>query len=179
MFRTRYTHNNSQRSYIRTRYSAFNTPSTLNFINSNLSENDHRIDIPINTPLNMDIYNEDEEMTPAIGTESEEATEVNIDDNEDYIDDYEIDEDDIELESEYERMMTEFNESDEDKDDREETTEEEDSEEEIIIDQPLNINQMPHSFGEFAPYFNNITELLFFCWMQKYRICKLDSFKIL
>ena len=94
-------------------------------------------------------------------------------------DDIEGNEDDIELESEYERTMMEFNESDEDKDDREETTEEEDSEEEIIIDHSLNIDQMPHSFGEFAPYFKNITESLFFCWMQKHRICKLDSFKTL
>ena len=110
-------------------------------------------------------------------SENEEIREDDIETNED--DTIETSEDDIELESEYERTMMEFNESDEDKDDREETTEEEDSEEEVIIDQPLNIDQMPHSFGEFAPYFKNITESLFFCWMQKHRICKLDSFKTL
>ena len=109
--------------------------------------------------------------------ENEEMREDDIEANED--DTIEASEDDIELESEYERTMTEFNESDENKDDREETSEDEDSEEEVIIDQPLNIDQMPHSFGEFAPYFKNITELLFFCWMQKHRICKLDSSKTL
>ena len=122
--------------------------------------------------------NEDEEMRD----DDIEANEDDIEAREDEEmreDNIEGNEDDIELESEYERTMMEFNESDEDKDDREETTEEEDSEEEIIIDQPLNINQIPHSFGEFALYFNNITKSLFFCWMQKHRICKLDSFKTL
>ena len=120
--------------------------------------------------------NEDEEMRDIEANEDDiEASE----DEEMRDDDIEENEDDIELESEYERTMTEFNESDEDKDDREETTEEEDLEEEIIIDHSLNIDQMPHSFGEFAPYFKNITESLFFCWMQKHRICKLYSFKIL
>ena len=123
--------------------------------------------------------NEDEEMRD----DDIEANEDDIEAREDEEmreDDIEGNEDDIELESEYERTITEFNESDEDKDNREETTEEEDSEEEVIIDQPLNIiDQMPHSFSEFAQYFKNITESLFFCWMQKHRICKLDSFKTL
>ena len=124
----------------------------------------------------MDIYDEDEEMR---GEENEETGEKENEgireyENEASEDENEVSEDDIELESVYERLMTEFNESDEDKDDREETSEEEDSEEEVIIDQPLNSDQMPHSFGEFAPYFKNITESLFFCWMQKHRICMLD-----
>ena len=114
--------------------------------------------------------NEDEEMG---------EDDIEVEDEEIEEDEIEAAEDDIELESEYERTMTEFNESDENKDDREETNEGEDSIEEVIIDQPLNIDQMPHSFGEFAPYFKNITESLFFCWMQKHRICKLDSFKTL
>jgi len=123
--------------------------------------------------------NEDEEMRD----DDIEANEDDIEAREDEEmreDDIEGNEDDIELESEYERTITEFNKSDEDKDNREETTEEEDSEEEVIIDQPLNIiDQMPHSFSEFTSYFKNITESLFFCWMQKHRICKLDSFKTL
>lgn len=44
----------------------------------------------------IDIYDEDEEMTPTINTESAESEEVS--------------EDDIAFESEYERMMEEFNE---------------------------------------------------------------------
>ena len=97
-------------------------------------------------------------------------------------------EDDIKLESEYERMMMEFNESEKNEGDREddenerddddgEETSKEASDEEEIINQLLNNEQMPcfTQIGEFAPYFNNITESLFFCWMQKHRICKLDS----
>ena len=122
--------------------------------------------------------NEDKEMRKDDIKANEDDIEASEDD-EMREDDIEGNEDDIEFESEYERTMTEFNESDEDKDDREETTEEEDSEEEIIIDHSLNIDQIPHSFGEFAPYFKNITESLFFCWMQKHRICKLDSYKTL
>ena len=150
MFRTRYASGNSRHNYIRQRYNTFNISSTGN-------------------EKNLIGHNEDEEMTPAIDTESEEATEVNMNDNKDNIDD-------IELESEYERMMTELNESDEDnnregEDDREKTSEH-DSDEEVVIDQPLNNEQMPRFSGDFAPYFKNITESLFFCWMEKHHICK-------
>lgn len=41
-----------------------------------------------------------------------------------------------------------------------------------IIDKSLNSEQMPPISGEFAPYFNNITEALMFCWIQKHNICK-------
>ena len=41
-----------------------------------------------------------------------------------------------------------------------------------IIDQPLSNEEMPHINGEFAPYFENITEALMFCWIQKHNICK-------
>jgi hypothetical protein len=50
----------------------------------------------------MVTYDEDEEMIPTIGIENEE-----------------VNEDGIESESEYERMMMEFNESNEDEGDRE------------------------------------------------------------
>ncbi|CAB5355719.1 unnamed protein product [Rhizophagus irregularis] len=140
MFQSRYVSNISQRSYIRQRYSAFNIASTLNRTNDNTAtdSNDHDI---------IDIYDEDEEMTPTIDTESAESEEVS--------------EDDIAFKSD--RGGNE-NESDE------ETSEEASDEE--IIDQPLNNEQLPHftQSNEFNPYFNNITESLFFCWMQKHRI---------
>ena len=131
----------------------------------------------------MDIYDGDEEMRQDENEEiredeneeSEDKNEMSEDENEISEDENEISEDENEV-SEYERMTTEFNENDEDKDDREETSEEEDSEE-VIVDQPFNSDQMSHSFGEFAPYFKNITESLFFCWMQKHRICKLNFFE--
>ncbi|GBC42881.2 hypothetical protein GLOIN_2v1774533 [Rhizophagus irregularis DAOM 181602=DAOM 197198] len=165
MFRSYYVSNISQRSYIRQRYSAFNIASTLNRTNDNIAtdSNDHDI---------IDIYDEDEEMTPTIDTKSAESEKVS--------------EDDIAFESEYERMMEEFNEGDEYEGDRggnenesDEETSEEASDEEII-DQPLNNEQLPHftQSNEFNPYFNNITESLFFCWMQKHRICKLYHFKL-
>lgn len=131
--------------------------------NTATDSNDHDI---------IDIYDENEEMMPTIDTESAESEEVS--------------EDNIAFESEYERMMEEFNEGDEYEGDRggnenesDEETSEEASDEEII-DQPLNNEQLPHftQSNEFNPYFNNITESLFFCWMQKHRICKLYHFKL-
>src|SRR5438034_4659537 len=127
------------------------------------------------------IMDEDEEMTPTIDIENEKINEDDIE----LESESEVSEDDIELESEYERMMMEFNDSEENEGDRDNYENERDdddgeetsSDEEEIIDQPLNNEQMSRftQFGEFAPYFNNITESLFFCWMQKHRICKLDS----
>ncbi|SRR6266496_6154560 len=124
-----------------------------------------------NDRIEMNIYAEDEEMTPAIDIENEEVE----DDIEFDIENEETSEDEIEFyindeTSEYERMMMEFDGSNED-DDREEISNEE-SDEEMIIDKPFSNEQMPQTFGEFAPYFKNITESLMFCWMQKHRICK-------
>jgi hypothetical protein len=54
-----------------------------------------------------------------------------------------------------------------------------------IVDKALNSEQMPHTDGEFAPYFKNVTEALMFCWIQKHNICKeifndfLPSFSLL
>ncbi|CAG8776888.1 5353_t:CDS:2, partial [Rhizophagus irregularis] len=113
--------------------------------NTATDSNDHDI---------IDIYDENEEMMPTIDTESAESEEVS--------------EDNIAFESEYERMMEEFNEGDEYEGDRggnenesDEETSEEASDEEII-DQPLNNEQLPHftQSNEFNPYFNNITESL-------------------
>ncbi|PKB98958.1 hypothetical protein RhiirA5_383543 [Rhizophagus irregularis] len=39
-----------------------------------------------------------------------------------------------------------------------------------IVDKALNSEQMPHTDGEFAPYFKNVTEALMFCWIQKHNI---------
>jgi len=141
----------------------------------------------------IDIYNEDEEMTPVIDKGNEERNDINMETEEVSEDDIELDidsdevsEDDIELESEYDRMMTEFNERDEYQDDREEmdgddegtygddeegTESEEDLDEEVIVDKPLSGEQLPQFFNEFAPYFKNITESLFFCWTEKHHIC--------
>jgi hypothetical protein len=41
-----------------------------------------------------------------------------------------------------------------------------------IVDKALSSEQMPHTDGEFAPYFKNVTEALMFCWIQKHSICK-------
>ena len=105
---------------------------------------------------NEDIYDEDKEM--AFDAENEEVSEDDIES--DTNDEFDINNE----EGEYERMMMEFNESDDDDDDDDgEKTSEVDLDGEVIVDQPLNSEQMPHSFGEFAPYFKNITESLLFC----------------
>lgn len=86
----------------------------------------------------MDIYNKDEEMTPTVDIENYD----------------EVSEDDIAFENNYERMMEEFNESNEYEgnrggDDNESDVDDEESSEETsdkdkIIDQLLNNEQMPH-----------------------------------
>jgi hypothetical protein len=103
----------------------------------------------------MSDYNEGGEMTPTINLENEQVNGVNMD----YV------------ESDYESVMTESDESDED-DNVKGEEDNEDSDEEVVIDQPLNNEQMPCFSGDFAPYFKNITESLFFCWMEKHHICK-------
>jgi hypothetical protein len=44
-----------------------------------------------------------------------------------------------------------------------------------IVDKALNSEQIPSMSGEFAPYFENITGALLFCWVQKHNICKSKS----
>ena len=111
------------------------------------------------------IYAKNEEMTPAIDLENEEIGEdenEDIGDNENEMseDENEVSEDYIlELEGESDKMMMEFDESDEDGDDNDYR----ESDEEVIIDKSFSNEQMPQTFGEFAPYFKNITESLFFC----------------
>jgi len=140
-----------------------------------LKGNNNIADAKNNSRTEMDIYNENEEMITTNEMEVEDAMELDIESEE-------ASEDEIEFytnneTSEYERMIMEFDESnEEDGSDKEETSEEE-SDEEVIIDKPLSNEQMPRTSGEFAPYFKNITESLFFCWMQKHHICKLDLFK--
>ncbi|RIA81043.1 hypothetical protein C1645_837626 [Glomus cerebriforme] len=107
---------------------------------------------------NEDIYDEDEEM--AFDAENEEVSEDDI--KSDTNNEFDINNE----EDEYKRMIIEFNESDDDDDNDDndgEETSKVDSDGEVIIDQPLNNEQMLHSFGEFAPYFKNITESLLFC----------------
>ncbi|CAG8670731.1 83_t:CDS:2 [Cetraspora pellucida] len=40
-----------------------------------------------------------------------------------------------------------------------------------IVDKSLSRKQMLSISGEFTPYFNNITETLMFCWVEKHNIC--------
>lgn len=41
-----------------------------------------------------------------------------------------------------------------------------------IVDEALDPSILPHEFSDFLPYFNNATEALLFCWIQKHNICK-------
>ena len=125
------------------------------------------------------IYAENKEMTPAIDLENEEIGEdenedIGDDENEMSEDENEVSEDYIlELEGESDKMMMEFDESDEDGDDNDYR----ESDKEVIIDKSFSNKQMPRTFSKFAPYFKNITKSLFFCWMEKHRICKLNPFE--
>ena len=107
------------------------------------------------------IYNENEEMTPAIEMEVEDDMELDVENEKASEDEEELYINDEA--SEYERMMTEFDESDEENSSDKEEISEEELDEGVIIDKPLSNEQMPRTSGKFAPYFKNITESLFFC----------------
>jgi len=124
------------------------------------------------TQTNMNIYNEDEKMIifNIENEESEDDVEFDINNNNESSEDHdtEFDINDYERANhDYERIM-EFNKSDEEDDNNKEETSEEKSDKEVIINKPLSNEQIPQTFGEFASYFKNITESLFFCWMQKH-----------
>jgi len=171
MFRNRYTSLNNQPNYIRQCYNPFNITSQSSLISNerNLG-NDNNITVTRNDDrTNIDIYNKDEEMM-AFDIENEEIEDsiefdINNDDesSEDEVEFNINEESDYERVNNYERMMMEFNESDEEDNSDGEETSKANLDEDIIVDQPFSKEQMPHSFGEFAPYFKNITESLFFC----------------
>lgn len=43
---------------------------------------------------------------------------------------------------------------------------------ERIVDEAMDTSELPNGTSEFLPYFNNATEFLLFCWIQKHNICK-------
>ena len=124
--------------------------------------------------IKTNIYVENEEVTPVIDIENEGEDDIELE-----VENEVASEDEVEFyinddASEYERMMMDFDESDEEGGN---DNSDEEADEEVIIDKPFSNEQMPQIFGEFAPYFKNITESLFFCWMEKHHISKLDSFE--
>ena len=63
--------------------------------------------------------------------------------------------------------------SDAESSDLEETEQARIGPEQFIIESETNFQ--PHS-GEYGPYFQNFTEMMFFTWINKHMICKLDLF---
>ena len=203
MFQNRYAASNNQRNFIRQRYSVFNVSSQVPLIERNFEMDGkyHQFIIILymiiylfsaicyfledtgivnDFQVEMDDCN-GEEMTAFDIKSKETEDDMEFDINYESSDEVEFDI------NEHERMIIEFNESEEDGEDHgsneeetsEEETNEEESDEEIIVDRPFNNEQMPQIFGEFAPYFKNITELLFFFWTEKHHICMSDSFETL
>jgi hypothetical protein len=43
---------------------------------------------------------------------------------------------------------------------------------EQIVNEAMDSSKLPNGSSEFLPYFNNMTEFLLFCWIQKHNICK-------
>lgn len=182
MFRNHFVSFNTQHNSIRNRY---NTPLIRS--NNNTLLNERNINIP--TLINdNDIMND---MTAGAATTINSNENVDEETSEEELDEYERSESDeyetnegelfLDEMSEWERnIINEENEGESNIDDEEsdgnETSEEEDLDEEIIVDKPLDSEQMPRTVGDFAPYFNNITETLLFCWIQKHNICMFVSF---
>ncbi|CAG8749483.1 20966_t:CDS:2, partial [Rhizophagus irregularis] len=118
--------------------------------------------------IQMDIYN-DEKINEKLSKKNSEVTsEENSETTSD--DEDEVTSEDLETASDDEDETT----SEEDPDENE-VTNEEDFDDEINVDKSFSTEQMPRNFGDFAPYFSNITEVLFFCWMQKHNILTYHS----
>ena len=132
---------------------------SFNDIATTVNDNQTEMDICNEEKTSIfDMRNEETELNEDIGFKSsdESSDEMEFDINE-----YVTDEEDN---------------SDTNEEDDSDTNEEE-LDEEIIVDRPFDNDQMPQIFGKFAPYFKNITELLFFFWVEKHHICKLDFLK--
>ena len=162
MMRQRYTHTKSVRQgqyQIRNRFS-HKTRATS---------------VSSNTPSNQ---------VPFIGNDMD-IHEYNDHDNLEFEDYNDNDEDNKESEygeDNYENDKESEYEKDNDYDDDENEYEEENNDDDIndpIVDAPLDCNQMPNINGTFAPYFENATSALLFCWMQKHNICKLINIIII
>ncbi len=115
----------------------------------------------------------------------EDEMEYDSRDDDDNIDEDEMeydsrDDDDNVDEDEMEDMVENddnFGEEDYDKSDDDEVDADE-SLEDPIIDASIGYSQMSNINGNFAPYFENTTSALLFCWTQKHNICKLESLKL-
>ncbi|GBC54015.2 hypothetical protein GLOIN_2v1775383 [Rhizophagus irregularis DAOM 181602=DAOM 197198] len=127
-----------QRSYVRQRYNTFNIISQVPSVTNKrtfITDEDVMATTRNDGSIKMDIYDdEDEEMTTTIDIENEEISEDK-------------------LESEYERIMMEFNENDENENERGGDSDEEviidQPDEEVIVDQPLSSEQLSYSSGDY------------------------------
>ena len=199
--RQRYTHTKSVRQgqyQIRNRFShktratsvSSNTPSNqVPFIGNDMDiheYNDH-------DNLEFEDYNDNDEDNKESeygedNYENDKESEYGEDNYEndkesDYEEDnYENDKESDYAEDNYENDKESEYEKDNDYDDDENEYEEENNDDDIndpIVDAPLDCNQMPNINGTFAPYFENATSALLFCWMQKHNICKLINIIII
>jgi hypothetical protein len=107
--------------------------------------------------------NEDESKDESDDEEERDGEEGDEEEDDDYEDEEESDD----------------NKSDDD-DERDEEDDDDDDEgdQDPIIDAPMNRDQMSNindTNERFAPYFENTTSALLFCWMQKHNICKLKN----
>jgi hypothetical protein len=130
---------------------------------------------------NEDEYNDENEDNDYDNGEEDNNDENNNYENED---DHYYDNDDYYYDEESDNY---YNDEDDDRNDhndrnvdRDENNESNDDEclEDPIVDAPMDRDQMPNTNGNFAPYFENTTCALLFCWMQKHNICKLNKYNI-
>ncbi|POG53962.1 hypothetical protein GLOIN_2v1489456 [Rhizophagus irregularis DAOM 181602=DAOM 197198] len=154
MFRNRYISFNKQRNYIRQSY-VFNASSQFSTKEryTEVDGDDNMSTTSNNGFIQMDIYN-DEKINEKLSKKNSEVTsEENSETTSD--DEDEVTSEDLETASDDEDETT----SEEDPDENE-VTNEEDFDDEINVDKSFSTEKMPRNFGDFAPYFSNITEFL-------------------
>ena len=97
----------------------------------------------------------------------------NDDDDDDDDDEDDEDENGYDDREENENDYNDYNDDEEGDEDDEDDEDDNGYTDDPIVDAPLDCNQMPNVNGNFAPYFENATSALLFCWIQKHNICKL------
>ncbi|CAB4478416.1 unnamed protein product [Rhizophagus irregularis] len=108
-------------------------------------------------------------------------SEENDDNYGEEVDNYDEEADDNHIEEENDNYGEEDDYNDEnvyyddDDDDGDNIIDDNDNYEEKIVDSSIDSDHMLNINGSFAPYFENLTSALLFCWVQKYNICKFIS----
>jgi len=137
--------------------------------NKNDENDENEVDGDDNKEEDDDYENEADGNDDDEGDDDENDEELVFDNENEYENENEDENEDNDDYNNYDN-----NEGDEEDDDEGEDEEVEDND--PIVDASIDRDQMPNTNGSFAPYFENTTSALLFCWIQKHNICKLNKY---